>query len=74
VRTGAVAEPIAAFDVTFSPSKGESLLWRPTVDEQVNWRQPDAADRYIQRLKRTSTNVRQGGSGPGQTRVSGYER
>src|SRR5215210_8306426 len=32
---GSVAEPIAAFDVTFSPSKSVSLLWGLTVDERV---------------------------------------
>src|SRR5215207_3875389 len=32
---GSVAEPIAAFDVTFSPSKSVSLLWGLTGDETV---------------------------------------
>ena len=32
---GSVAEPIAAFDVTFSPSKSVSLLWGLTGDEKV---------------------------------------
>ena len=32
---GSVAEPIAAFDVTFSPSKSVSVLWGLTGDEKV---------------------------------------
>src|SRR5215207_4518602 len=32
---GSIAEPIAAFDVTFSPSKSVSLLWGLTDDEKV---------------------------------------
>ena len=32
---GSVAEPIAAFDVTFSPSKSVSLLWGLSGDEKV---------------------------------------
>ena len=32
---GSVAEPIAAFDVTFSPSKSVSVLWGLTDDEKV---------------------------------------
>lgn len=32
---GSVAEPIAAFDVTFSPSKSVSVLWGLTDDEEV---------------------------------------
>ena len=32
---GSVAEPIAAFDVTFSPSKSVSVLWGLTGDERV---------------------------------------
>src|SRR5215217_8779785 len=32
---GSVAEPIAAFDVTFSPSKSVSVLWGLTGDETV---------------------------------------
>ena len=32
---GSAAEPIAAFDVTFSPSKSVSVLWGLTPDEQV---------------------------------------
>src|SRR5215213_4800782 len=32
---GSIAEPIAAFDVTFSPSKSVSLLWGLTGDEKV---------------------------------------
>ena len=32
---GSEAEPIAAFDVTFSPSKSVSLLWGLTGDERV---------------------------------------
>ena len=32
---GSVAEPIAAFDVTFSPSKSVSVLWGLTDDERV---------------------------------------
>ena len=32
---GSVAEPIAAFDVTFSPSKSVSVLWGLTSDEKV---------------------------------------
>src|SRR3954470_17203227 len=32
---GSIAEPIAAFDVTFSPSKSVSLLWGLTGDGKV---------------------------------------
>src|SRR5215207_4577448 len=32
---GSVAEPIAAFDVTFSPSKSVSVLWGLTDDDKV---------------------------------------
>ena len=32
---GTVAEPVAAFDLTFSPSKSVSLLWALTPDERV---------------------------------------
>jgi conjugative relaxase-like TrwC/TraI family protein len=32
---GSVAEPIAAFDVTFSPSKSVSVLWGVTTDDKV---------------------------------------
>lgn len=38
VRTradGSVSEPIAAFDVTFSPSKSVSVLWATASDERV---------------------------------------
>lgn len=32
---GSIAEPVAAFDVTFSPSKSVSILWGLSSDEQV---------------------------------------
>ena len=32
---GSVSEPIAAFDVTFSPSKSVSVLWALSSDERV---------------------------------------
>ena len=32
---GSVAEPVAAFDVTFSPSKSVSLLWALTDNDQL---------------------------------------
>ena len=32
---GTVAEPVAAFDVTFSPSKSVSVLWATATDQTV---------------------------------------
>ena len=44
---GTIAEPVAAFDVTFSPSKSVSLLWGMTGDERVRQAVIDAHETAV---------------------------
>ena len=64
---GTIAEPVAAFDVTFSPAKSVSLLWGlttdPTVRRAVERAHEDAVAAGLDYLDRVAGHTRAGAGG-----------
>lgn len=64
---GSIAEPVAAFDVTFSPSKSVSLLWALTDDDEIRSTVADAHEAAVaaglEHLDQTAGHTRAGDGG-----------
>ena len=73
---GSVAEPIAAFDVTFSPSKSVSVLWGLTDDEKVRQIVQEAHDAAVAAglayLDETAGHTRAGDGGVRKIASDGF--
>ena len=73
---GSVAEPVAAFDVTFSPAKSVSVLWATASDEQVRKVvadcHEDAVSEALAYLEANAGHTRAGVSGVRRMATSGF--